>query len=147
MLQLDYNKIMETLLEQGMSVNVRASGISMFPLLWPGVELRIAKASSIERCDIVAFRRDDGRWIAHRVLAVGDKVECRGDSCVSADKPVGHEAVIGRVTHFIAFGVAVPLTGVLARTYGRVVMATHPFSARINNLMARVVVKLKKILS
>lgn len=147
MLQLDYNKLMTSLLQQGVAVNVKAIGISMFPLLWPGMELRITKATDIKKNDIVVFKRDDGKWIGHRVIATTELIECRGDSCINADKPVPLSNIIGKVTHFTICGITVPLNNCIANLYGQLTIAMYPLSARINNMIARMAMKIKQTLS
>lgn len=141
----DLNSLVNSILDKGLSVKVNASGISMFPLLIPHCTLHIAPAKEVSRGDIIVFRRNDGKYIAHRVINIGDSIICRGDSCASFDQPVTADNLIGIATHFTINGKTFSLTNKIAKLYGRLTIALYPVSARINNIMARIALKLKLI--
>ena len=91
-----------SLLEEGISVKVRADGYSMYPAIKPGSLIYIEPlAHDRWPCpgEIVAWKRDSG-FVVHRLVKIirnEDKTYfiTRGDSCARDDQPV--ETVAGRV--------------------------------------------------
>jgi hypothetical protein len=102
-------------LRDGHSVELRAGGSSMLPLLRAGDLLTIepADAGALKRNDIAVFARDGG-LVAHRVLSTAPLVT-RGDGCASSDGVVPRSAVLGRVCAFERHGVRVRLDRSLGR--------------------------------
>jgi len=75
------------------------TGISMLPVMWPGDLLEIERRdpATMQRGDVVVFRRD-GRLVVHRVLRnVGNQLLTRGDHLTRPDAPVPHSEVLGCV--------------------------------------------------
>lgn len=145
MLNIELNELMTSLLENGISVDVVGSGISMFPLIPPQSMIRISPQRNITRGSIAVFRRKDGKYIAHRVVKTDDGVVCRGDSCLNNDPLLTSDNIVGTVSHVTIRGRMFSLTSKSARLYARLTMATFPVSARLNNIMARLALKLKLI--
>ncbi len=78
---------------------IRVSGASMLPSLWPGDEVTIERADPAHARigELVAYLRGD-RLFVHRVAEhVAGHLVTRGDALPSADPPVAHRDVIGRV--------------------------------------------------
>jgi signal peptidase I len=84
-----------SLLEEGISVKVRADGYSMYPAIRPGSFIYIEPVTPGSLpCpgDIVAWKRDCG-FVVHRLVRIlknGSEISyiTRGDSCSLEDKPV-----------------------------------------------------------
>ena len=94
------------IIRQGRSVQIFASGYSMFPFLRKGDLLTVEPVpmETIKRGDIVVFEIGE-KWIAHRVIRVSrvkNRIELslRGDSCVAYDPVVNEENYIGAVIKF-----------------------------------------------
>jgi hypothetical protein len=84
-------------------IEVRTSGTSMLPSIWPGDVLAIENcdASEIRRGDIIRFMQA-GRFVIHRVISVARDSgnicwTTRGDSLTREDSPVSERCFAGRV--------------------------------------------------
>lgn len=91
------------IIRQGRSVQIFASGYSMYPFLRKGDLLTVEPVSmdKIKRGDVVVFESDE-KWIAHRVIkirngAAGLEFLLRGDTCIEFDPTVDKENFIGSV--------------------------------------------------
>jgi signal peptidase I len=83
-------------------VDATVRGGSMAPLFKDGDRVRIARARLYLPGDVVAFRADDGRIVAHRLL--GYRLHhgrlagvTRGDAVSQPDPPVPFGQLLGRV--------------------------------------------------
>lgn len=84
-------------------IEVRASGTSMLPSIWPGHVLAVEDCdpSAIRAGDIIRFMQA-GRFVIHRVISItGDSGNIswitRGDSLSREDLPVAERYLLGRV--------------------------------------------------
>jgi signal peptidase I len=91
-----------SLLEEGISVKVRADGYSMYPTIRPGSYIHIEPLNDNKMPatgEIVAWKRDSG-FVVHRLVRIVKKENeiwfvTRGDSCTHDDMPV--QALAGKV--------------------------------------------------
>ncbi len=88
-----------TLLREGRTVELPATGTSMRPLIPPGGVVRVepARADDVRLGDIVLV--DDGEGlVCHRLIyATGAVVVTRGDANPYDDPPMPRNAIVGRV--------------------------------------------------
>jgi signal peptidase len=91
---------------QGRSVQIIASGYSMFPFLRKGDLLTVEPVSmdKIKRGDVVVFESEE-KWIAHRVIRIMSHINeiqflLRGDTNLHFDEEVNHKNYIGRIKYF-----------------------------------------------
>ena len=78
--------------------HMRATGMSMFPAVWPGSHLALSPARSIDVGDIVVYLDSKARLTAHRVVATcGTRITTRGDAQARCEV-ITREAVLHRVT-------------------------------------------------
>jgi len=94
------------IIRQGRSVQIFASGYSMFPFLRKGDLLTVEPVpmETIKRGDIVVFEMEE-KWIAHRVIKIRNSTKAlefllRGDTCMAFDPVVDKENFIGSVQVF-----------------------------------------------
>lgn len=95
-------------LSNGQSVKFSPRGISMLPMIVQGRD-SVTLASppeKLKRFDIPLYRREDGSFVLHRVIKVGDTYTCIGDNQFKAETGVAHSQVIAVVTAFIRKGKA-----------------------------------------
>jgi signal peptidase I len=81
------------------SANLKVTGLSMFPAIWPGDVLTVRSQSPdlLEPGQIILYRRN-GKLTAHRVIRVsGDELITQGDCVPSFDQPVHASEVVGQV--------------------------------------------------
>jgi len=88
-------------------VQLRVSGWSMLPTIWPGDALvieRIDCHDGVANGDIVLFTAGS-RFVAHRVVrADASTIQTQGDAIRQADAPVSHGEVLGRVSSIVRDG-------------------------------------------
>lgn len=89
-------------LAAGKSVRFSPRGISMLPMLRPGVDTVTISPppAKLKKYDLPLYQRDNGKYILHRVVAVGDTYTCLGDNQFRKEQGVRHDQIIGLVTEF-----------------------------------------------
>lgn len=89
-------------------------GDSMLPMIKQGRNLLVIEkpAGRLKRYDIPLYKRDNGRYVLHRILKVRDKdyVIC-GDNRYRPEYGITDRHIIGVLTAVITDGVEKPLTG------------------------------------
>jgi hypothetical protein len=99
-----FSAVVESLLEEGLSVRFRASGRSMLPAVRDGETVTVAPARAAEVAlgDIVLCQTRRGP-VAHRVLSVercanGERrFRLRGDASLECDDPIAARQVRGKI--------------------------------------------------
>ncbi len=94
--------LMEELLSQGKSVEITVSGISMYPMLCHRVSrVRLAPAGVLKKGDLPLYRRDNGAFVLHRVIAVeNESYTCCGDNQWRLERGIRQDQIIAVVTDF-----------------------------------------------
>lgn len=118
------NDIMPLIQEQlvgGGSVNFSPRGVSMLPMLRPGVDSVVLSPlkGGLKKYDLPLYRRDDGNYVLHRVVKTGDSYTCIGDNQYFAEKGVRHDQIIAVVTAFTRRGHSYTVTDTGYRLYCR----------------------------
>jgi len=81
------------------SADLRVTGLSMLPAIWPGdlVTVQRQDSSELRRGQVILFARN-GRLTAHRVVEVASgHILTRGDSSPTCDSPLKWIDVVGQV--------------------------------------------------
>jgi signal peptidase len=133
--------IRKEIISQGRSVQITASGYSMFPFLRKGDLLTVEPApiEQIKRGDIVVYEFNE-KWIAHRVIQINHNSEgleflLRGDTCVAFDPLVNKENFIGAVTEFQRLNRQKKLNGSRRRLWTKVILnfiRMYPLIAKVH---------------
>jgi len=86
----------------GRTVRFSPRGISMLPMLRQGLDCVILSPApeKLRKYDIPFYRRDDGKFILHRVVKVGETYTCIGDNQFELEEGVRHDQVIAVVSGF-----------------------------------------------
>ena len=89
-------------LAEGGSVRFSPRGISMLPMLRQGLDtVTISPApEKLKKYDLPLYQRDNGKYILHRVIGVGQTYTCLGDNQFAKEYGVRHDQIIGLVTEF-----------------------------------------------
>jgi signal peptidase len=94
------------IISQGRSVQIVASGYSMYPFLRKGDLLTVEPVpmETIKLGDIVVFESEE-KWIAHRVIRIrngagGLEFLLRGDTCTAFDPVVNVRNYIGYISSY-----------------------------------------------
>ena len=69
-------------LEAGQSIRFSPRGVSMLPMLRQDLDsvLLMPLSGKLKKYDLPLYQRDDGKYVLHRVVAVGETYTCIGDN-------------------------------------------------------------------
>ena len=89
-------------LSVGQSVRLSPRGVSMLPMLRQGIDSVVLSPISgrLKKYDLPLYRRDDGKYVLHRIIAVGDTYTCIGDNQFMEEKGIRQDQIIAVVTAF-----------------------------------------------
>lgn len=89
-------------LAAGQKVKFSPQGVSMLPMLRQGIDTVTLSPlpDRLKKYDLPLYRRDDGKYILHRVVDVGDTYTCVGDNQFVLEHGLRHDQMIALVTGF-----------------------------------------------
>lgn len=89
-------------LASGKMVRFSPRGISMLPMLRQGIDSVVLSpvTQKLKKYDLPLYRRDDGKYILHRIVGVGEDYTCMGDNQFVRETGVRQDQMIGIVTSF-----------------------------------------------
>ena len=93
-------------LSQGYSVKFAPYGTSMRPMLRQGKDTVVFSPVSgkLKKYDLPLYRRDNGKFILHRIVEVGETYTCIGDNQFVAEAGVRQDQIIAVVSGFYRKG-------------------------------------------
>lgn len=141
-------QLLVTQLRAGRCVDVKAKGVSMMPMLWPKMTLRVKACDprELKRGDIALFDIGGASLIAHRVVKNdGEGVTMRGDSVMKEDGRVKYERILGIVTGASIGRLYVSARWWGARWYGIWTLGLSPVTHTVNNVCAKCLTGVIKI--
>lgn len=105
----------------GGSVRIAPRGTSMLPMLRYGMDTVVLSPvpERLRKYDIPFYRRDNGQFVLHRIVAVGDAYTCIGDNQFELEHGVRQDQVIAVVTSFNRGGREISVTNLGYRCYCR----------------------------
>lgn len=98
----DLAPLIKEVCKTGGSLRFSPRGTSMLPMLRQGIDSVVVSPlpDVLSKYDIPLYRRDDGKYILHRIVDVGDTYTCMGDNQFAAEKHLRHDQMIALVTGF-----------------------------------------------
>ena len=98
----DMMPLMREKLAAGHTVQLSPVGISMLPMLRQGRDCVSLKPISgrLKKYDIPLYQRDDGHYVLHRIVKVGETYTCIGDNQFELEHGLRHDQMIAVVTEF-----------------------------------------------
>ena len=94
--------VIDEMLYSGGKVTFTTNGASMQPILKSGDSVTLIKANEYKKGDVVLFRKEDGKFILHRIIRIrGNEVLTQGDSLSSIDEPIDKSKILGKAIAFI----------------------------------------------
>ena len=89
-------------LAEGKSVTFGPKGTSMMPMIRQNIDRVVISPlpGKLKKLDLPLYQRDNGSYVLHRIVAVGDTYTCCGDNQFSYEYGVRHDQMIGVVTGF-----------------------------------------------
>ena len=124
----DWMPVIRESLAAGQSVVFSPRGTSMLPMLRQGVD-RVELSplpEKLKKYDLPLYQRENGQYVLHRILAVGDEITCMGDNQYVAETGLQKSQMIGLVTAFYRGKRKIPVTDLGYRLYCRVWHYTRP---------------------
>ena len=89
-------------LERGNSVRFFPRGVSMLPMLRQGIDSVVLSPvpEKWKKYDLPLYQRENGKFVMHRIVAVGETITCVGDNQFALEHGLRNEQMIGIVTAF-----------------------------------------------
>lgn len=89
-------------LEAGKTVKFSPRGISMLPMLRQGMDSVVLSPLPEKLCkyDLPLYRRDNGKYVLHRIVEVGETYTCVGDNQFEREENLRHDQMIAVVSAF-----------------------------------------------
>ncbi len=132
--------VTEEALRRGDTVRLTVTGNSMYPLFHTRRDtVTLSPAQTIKKYDITFHKRDDGRYILHRVLKIkkdGTYLIC-GDNELKTEPPVRREQIFGVVTEYTRWGKTKKPKGIRYWLYVRIWHLLMPWRWKIVNFRLR----------
>ena len=106
-------------LAAGKSVQFYPHGISMLPMLRQDVDSVVLSPvdARLKKYDIPLYKRDNGKYVLHRIVSVGDSYTCIGDNQYAFEKGIRDDQIIAVVTSFTRNGKEISVTSLPYRIY------------------------------
>lgn len=93
-------------LDEGQNVRFSPRGISMLPMLRQGRDTVVLSPlpEQLKKYDLPLYRREDGQFVLHRIVRVGETYTCIGDNQFCQEHGLEHARMIAVVTAFTRDG-------------------------------------------
>ena len=101
----DMMPLFKELLAEGKTVTFGPKGTSMMPMIRQNIDTVVLAPlpKKLKKLDLPLYQRDNGQYVLHRIVAVGDTYTCCGDNQFAYEHGVRPDQMIGVVTGF-SFG-------------------------------------------
>ena len=98
----DLMPLIQEALEAGKTVRFKPRGVSMLPMIRQGIDSVVLSPISgkLRKYDLPLYRRDDGKYILHRIIEAGNTYTCIGDNQFDYEPGVRQDQLIAVVTAF-----------------------------------------------
>ena len=89
-------------LDAGQSVQFYPRGVSMLPMLRQDMDSVVISPITrrLRRYDIVLYQRENGKYVLHRIIKVGETYTCIGDHQYTPEPELTHSQMLAVVTGF-----------------------------------------------
>lgn len=94
--------LIQEALAAGQSVRIFPMGTSMLPMLRQGIDSVVLSpvTGKLKKYDIPLYRRENGKYILHRIVGAGHTYTCMGDNQFMKEQGIQQEQIIAVVTGF-----------------------------------------------
>ena len=115
-------------LARGQNVRFSPRGTSMLPMLRQGVDSVTLSpvTGKLRKYDLPFYRRKDGSFVLHRIVAAGECYTCMGDNQFQPEPGLTQEQMIAVVTAFSRNGTEYSVRHPLYWLYCRLWHASRP---------------------
>ena len=89
-------------LEAGQNVRFSPRGVSMLPMLRQGIDSVVLSPvpERLKKYDLPLYKRDNGKFVLHRIIAAGETYTCMGDNQFQPEPGLRQDQMIAVVTSF-----------------------------------------------
>lgn len=89
-------------LNNGKSIRFSPSGISMLPMLRQGIDSVVLSPipGKLKKYDLPLYQRENGKYVLHRIIRVGDTYTCIGDNQFVEESGIRQDQLLALVTGF-----------------------------------------------
>ena len=89
-------------LEAGQTVRFSPRGTSMLPMLRQGIDSVVLSPvpEQLKKYDLPLYKRDNGKFVLHRIIAAGETYTCMGDNQFQPEAGLRQDQMIAVVTSF-----------------------------------------------
>lgn len=136
--------LMKEQLALGNTVSFYPKGTSMLPMLRQNVDSVILSPISgkLEKYDLPLYQRDNGQYVLHRIVAVGETYTCMGDNQLVPEKGLRQDQMIAVVSAFKRGEKRISVDDPAYRLYCRIWVGLYP----VRKLLVRVKGFLRRII-
>ena len=115
-------------LANGSSVWIYPNGTSMLPMIRQGVDrvLLSPLPERLQKYDLPFYQRDNGQFVLHRIVEVGETYTCIGDNQFILEPNIKQSQMIGLVTAFSRGKRQISVTNLSYRLYCRLWHFSRP---------------------
>lgn len=94
--------LMRENLAAGKTVRFSPRGVSMLPMLRQGIDSVVLSPlpPKLKKYDLPLYQRDNGKYVLHRIVKVGQTYTCIGDNQFELEEGLRHDQMIALVTAF-----------------------------------------------
>lgn len=126
-------------LAEGKTVRFFPRGVSMLPMLRQGRDRVVLSPVNgrLKKYDLPLYQRDDGHFVLHRVVAVGETYTCIGDNQYELEYGVRQDQIIAVVTAFSRDNREIPVTDFRYQLYCRLWHWFRPFKRVLGAIKRR----------
>ena len=112
----------------GKSVQFNPRGISMLPMLRQDIDSVVLSHVSgrLKKYDIPLYKRDNGKYVLHRVVEVDETYTCIGDNQYVYEKGIRADQIIAVVTAFTRGDKKISVNNFSYRLYCRIWHYSRP---------------------
>lgn len=142
--------LMQERLAQGESVKFTPQGTSMRPMIYGGRDQVVLSPlpEKLKKYDLPLYRRQDGQFVLHRIVRVGETYTCVGDNQYILEEGVPQEWMLALATGFVRKGKFYSMTCLRYRIYCRLWHWTRPirrFGLWCRNILRAIGRRMKKL--
>lgn len=89
-------------LAAGKNVRLSPRGVSMLPMIRQGIDSVVLSPlpEKLEKYDLPLYQRDNGQYVLHRIVEVGETYTCIGDNQFDFEPGLRQDQMIAIVTVF-----------------------------------------------
>ena len=131
----------EQLLAEGVTVQIRPNGYSMYPMFLPGRDEALiapAEPDKLKRGDVALYRRDGSILVLHRIWKrKQDGFYFVGDNQAEVEGPLRPDQVKGILTAFIRKGRKISVHNPIYRLAAGIWLFLRPVRNPVKTLLAR----------